>query len=358
MMLRRKIPLSLVGNDMHHDRLADVLRLFDGCPHGICVHPVNGAQIRDAQILEQHTGKEDGFDLILGSADLLHNLRILVAQGIVHLIAKIQIRIRGADSLQILGHSSHVLGNRTVIVVENDDKIRIQPGRIVQAFIGKTSCQRTVSDHGYHRIMLSSKISCLDIAKPRRDGRGRMTCVKSIAVALSSSGKASHASKLAQRIKARLASCQNFMRVGLMSHVPDNLIFRKIQGQMKPHRQFYGSKVTRKMASRHTDLFDQKLPDFFRKLRICLLRNLFDISRMIDLIQIIAHDIPFYFVLVIRCSTRFFRNSFSSERPSMAESACPVSSRTFSAAVSSPFMETYVAFPSRASFPMLFPSSF
>ena len=93
MMLRRKVSLSLVGNDMHHNGLADVLRLFNGCPHGVCVHSVDGSQIRDAQILEQHAGKEDGFDLVLGSADLLHNLRILVAQGIVHLVAKIQIRI-------------------------------------------------------------------------------------------------------------------------------------------------------------------------------------------------------------------------------------------------------------------------
>ena len=51
------------------------------------------------------------------------------------------------------------------------------------------------------------------------------------------------------------------MGISLMTHVPDDLIFRKMEHQMHGHGKFHHAQIGRKMPAGLADLLDQEFPD-------------------------------------------------------------------------------------------------
>ena len=70
-----------------------------------------------------------------------------------------------------------------------------------------------------------------------------MACIKSIAGTLFSLWKTAHASVFAQFIEALHPSGQKLVRVGLMPHIPDNLILWQVKDEMHCHCKLYDSQV-------------------------------------------------------------------------------------------------------------------
>ena len=62
---------------------------------------------------------------------------------------------------------------------------------------------------------------------------------KSIAAALLALGKAAHAALLPQMGKTVLPAGKDFVCIRLMSHIPDELILRKLQYIVKRKRQLH-----------------------------------------------------------------------------------------------------------------------
>ena len=192
-------------------------------------------------------------------------------QRIVDPLFQIQIHVRRSDIVQIFGNTADIFGNRHIVIVENDDKIRLQTGSIVQRFISHTARQRAVPDNGNNRIFSAFQISCLDHAEPSRYGSGTVSCIKAVAVAFFSLRKTADAAVFPQVDKAVPPPCQYFMGIGLMPYIPDNFVFRQMQRKMQRHRQFHRSQVGTEMPARHADSVNQKLSDFFRQ-RIIIFR--------------------------------------------------------------------------------------
>ena len=95
-----------------------------------------------------------------------------------------------------------------------------------------------------------------------------MSRIKAVAFAFLAFGETAHAAVLAQMLKALPPSGQKLVGIGLMAHVPDDLILGQIQHQMERHGQLHSAQVGAEMASRHTDLVHQKFPDLRRQRRI------------------------------------------------------------------------------------------
>ena len=128
-------------------------------------------------------------------------------------------------------------------------------------------------------------ISCFDKPQSCRNRCRAVPCVKCIAPAFLSLGEAAHTAKLTQGIKAVAPSGQKLVRIGLMSHIPDNLILRQIQHQMKCHGKLNRTQIRTQMATVFTDLFNQEGSDLLRQLLIVLRINFFDIIFFLYFIQ-------------------------------------------------------------------------
>ena len=72
------------------------------------------------------------------------------------------------------------------------------------------------------------------------------------------------------------------MGIGLMSHIPDDLVLWKIQGKMQRHGQFHGTQITGQMTARLTDFLNKELPDLLCEFLIGILRYFFNIIRFFD----------------------------------------------------------------------------
>ena len=72
------------------------------------------------------------------------------------------------------------------------------------------------------------------------------------------------------------------MGIGLVSHIPDDLVFWQIKGQMQRHGQLHHAQIGRQMSAGHTDLLDQKPADLLRQLFQFLFIQLFDIIHLIN----------------------------------------------------------------------------
>ena len=135
----------------------------------------------------------------------------------------------------------------------------------------------TISDDRNNGIIFFFQFPCTHIADACGN-RGRAVAgVEYIAVTLAPLRESADAAFPAQRFKPVFPPSQNLVRVGLVSHIPDQLVFWKIEDAVHCNRQFHDTKIGRQMAAGFTQRLDNKFPDFLCKRRKLVRRNLLDI---------------------------------------------------------------------------------
>ena len=112
-----------------------------------------------------------------------------------------------------------------------------------------------------------------------------MSGIKSIIIAFLALGESAHAVKLSQAVKPILAPGQKLVGIGLMSHVPDNLILRQVQCQVQRHGKLHSSQIGPKVSTCDTDLFNEELPDLLRQSPVICPVYFLDIVWIFDLFQ-------------------------------------------------------------------------
>ena len=266
MLLRRFISLTLLCYHMQKHRPVYPPGLSERLAQKRNMMSGNRPQISNSHIFKEHTRYNQLLDTALGLADLpdhrIPHHRNLV-QSFRNPLLKSRIDIRCPKPGKISGHSSHILRDRHIVIIQDDNKVRLQRRRVVESFIGHAAGQRSVPDHGDHTVILPLKIPCLNIAKPRRYGGRAVPRVKCIAGALLPLGETAHTSVFAQIVKPVFAPCKKLVCIGLMPHIPDDLVFRKFEDQMHRDRKLHNPQIGRQMSSALADLLDQKFPDLF-----------------------------------------------------------------------------------------------
>ncbi len=336
MLLRRAVALPLGRDDMDQHRLVDPPRVLEHLQHGADIVAVHRAEISDTHVLKHHAGNHELLQRIFGPLDTLHHLRQIVVHGVVYFVAQMKIAVGGADVVEIHGKSAHIRADGHAVVVEHDDKICVQLGGIVDRLQRHAAGERAVSDNRHNRIIASLKVPRLHQAQPGGDGGGAVPGIEGIARTLLPLRKSAQPPVLPERVKLILAPGENFVRVGLMPHIPYQLVLREMKEQVQRHGEFHGSQVAREMPSGPADVLNQEVPDFLCQLRIVLRRDIPDIIWFLNRIQNIAH---LQCVLVIRDWISVRRNSFSAERLSNRPSASRVSFSASRSACSSPCTE-------------------
>ena len=115
---------------------------------------VDRADVAEAHFLEQHAAVEEGFDGFLKLAkhmfDRLANHGDLVEQP-RHITLHAVVERSHTRIVEVLRESSDARANTHFVVVQNDEQIFFQPGRVVHGFEDNTGGQSTIADHG-HRL--------------------------------------------------------------------------------------------------------------------------------------------------------------------------------------------------------------
>ena len=152
------------------------------------------------------------------------------------------------------------------------------PGQ-VQAFEGLARRQGAISDDGQHMFLAAGQVSGHGHAQGRRDGCGGMPHPETVIRALTAAREARKTSQGTQGVELGSASGQQLVGVGLMPHVPDELVLLHIEGMQQGQGQFhdpqrggqmsavFGHHVDDALAqlrSQHRELFVRKIHHLFR----------------------------------------------------------------------------------------------
>ena len=274
---------------MDNDRTLDLFRILKQPDHLIDVCSIHRSEVLDAEILQQCAARhQNRFKIVLCPPDALDcpvSRKRKLPQGILRGFLEIGVPLTRPQIRQIRAQAANIPGDGHPIVIEDDDEVGLQVGSIVDRLVNHAARRGPISDDRYDRIFFTCQIPRTDNPESRGDRGGAVSGVKHVAAALRPLRKPGHAAQLSQRGEPLLASGQNFVRVGLMTHIPDQAVLRRIKREVKCHCQLHHAKVRSQVSARHGQLLDQKLPDLLCQLRELIMRNLPDITWLIDLLQ-------------------------------------------------------------------------
>ena len=295
MALRGPVSPAFLRQRVDHHRTLHPLGGLDGGHQGRDVVPVHRPQVGDAHVLEHHAGYHQLLEAALCPADAADGAvpPLGALEGIVDSLFQVQIAGGRADAVEIFGHAPHVLGDGHVVVVQDDDEVRLQLGGVVQGLIGHAPGQRPVPDHRYNRLAAACDLPGLHQPQPRGQGGGAVACVEDVAFAFLALGEAAEAMELAQGLEPVLPAGEDLVGVGLMPHVPDDFVLREVQGQVQGHGQLHGPQVRPQMPSRDADRPYQEIPDLLCQTSQVLFPYLLDIVRLSNGLQQHRHPLPF-----------------------------------------------------------------
>ena len=123
---------------------------------------VDRTQIYDSHFLKHHSCRNHkGFKAVLCPSDLAYDTVTvgLVFDLVIYALFKSEVSGRCSDGIKILGNTAYILGYGHVVVVKNDDKIRIESSGIIESFVCHSSGKRSVSDNRNDGFIASSHIT-------------------------------------------------------------------------------------------------------------------------------------------------------------------------------------------------------
>ena len=251
--LSRCITQALFGDGMNDDRLAHVERTDERLLEQTHIMAVDRAEVGKAHIFEKHTRDEELLRGLLGLLPQAH-------KGIAHLararqalfdrVAHVGVCLACSDSSKVARKGADRARNAHLVVVEDDNEaLELLLADIVERLVRKATGNRGVTHHGD-----DIRVEALDVAGERQaqsSGQriGGMAGVMDVVGALHTAGKARDAALFAQMGKPRTPACEKLVRIGLMAHVEQKLVFRQVKHAMRGEDDFDRSQGRSQVAS-------------------------------------------------------------------------------------------------------------
>ncbi len=164
--------------------------------------------------------------------------------------------------------------DRHVVIVQNDDEALVHRARVVHGLVGHAGAHRAVADHGDHMAAL---VLALQVARDRHAERGGNRCggvagAEWVVLAFGALREAGETAGLPQRADAIPASGENFVRIGLVAHVPDEPVVRRVEKIVDGNRQLDDPQARAEMTARHRNSVDhlvaQLVGDLLKLIRV------------------------------------------------------------------------------------------
>ncbi len=174
-VLGRREPLALAGQDMHHHRAAELLGVLQGTFDGEHIVPVDRPDVLDPQIgvhpLRGQHVLESGLDPVQHLIGRRPDQRRPVDLPLDHVEHLLVARV-GPQPAQMPGQPADRRGVGASVVVDHDHQRQITVGRdVVQRLPGHSAGERAVADHRDHRVPVPTQPERL--RHPLGPGQGR-----------------------------------------------------------------------------------------------------------------------------------------------------------------------------------------
>ena len=230
MELRRPVALALLRHHVDDDGVVQPFRLPEDPDHAPDIVAVHRTQIGDPHILEQHARDQELLDAVLGILDLPDDMGTdarNVPEGFRDLLLQLIVADARADGVQVIRNTADILGDRHSVVVQDDNEILFQSCGVVQGLIGHSAGQCAVSDHGDDAVVFPLQVPGFRHADAGGNGGRRMTRIERVTGVFVRLREPGNAAEAAEPLEFIFPPAQDLVGVGLVSHVPYDLVLRR-----------------------------------------------------------------------------------------------------------------------------------
>ena len=284
---RRRIALALLGDDVDEDgpRLLVVAHVLQHRKQMLDVVSVDRTNVEEAQFLEQRAAGHHAAGIFLGAPRRgLDRARKLLCQ-LPGQVADRAIGLGRDQPRQMRAHRPHRRRDRHVVVVEDDDEARVHRARVVHCLIGHARRHRAIADHRDDPVGASRKIARHAHAERRRDRRRGVRGAERVVLAFGSLGETVQATGLPDRADAVAPPGENLVRIGLVPHVPDQPVARRIENVMQHHGELDDAEPRAEVTPCFRNRIDGFRAQLVGELLQLLDRKPPDIGRLVDRVQ-------------------------------------------------------------------------
>ena len=134
-------------------------------------------------------------------------------------------------------------------MIEDNQTLALRPPQVVERFESHATRQGPVAYDGHNALAAAVQPTCSHQPCGNRQRRGRMPCHERVVWRLSGIYEPADAPTLAQRLKLLIAASEQFVRVALVTHVPDQLVDGRVQRNVQRNGQLDGAKVRCQMTA-------------------------------------------------------------------------------------------------------------
>ena len=200
---------------------------------------IDGADIGKAQLLKQRGPRRHARDdLARASCAFTQRAR----KGCFKALGHIAQQIKGLvtrQPVQVAVQRTNRGRNAHVVVVQNDKHPLAKVACGVHRLISHARCNGPVTDHGNGVARGLAHVAAKGKAQSGRDAGRGMRRPKGVIDAFGPLGKTRNPALLPQTVHPVAPTCQDFVGIALVAHIPDQLVHGRIEHGMDRHRQFH-----------------------------------------------------------------------------------------------------------------------
>ena len=265
------VPLALGRDQVQQFRARNVLEVPQHMLHLLDIVPVDGPEVAEVERFEEigllekrpldhvaHFGG-DGLSVRTKFGHL--------AQQLPHLILDAVVGVGRGDVGEVIFQGPDVGVDRHAIVVEDHNHVVVLPTAVVQPFERQARRHGPIANHRNVLALVAFDLVGHRHAQSSTDARGTVSDAKGVERALTPFGKAAESLVDALGVKRLSAFRQDFVTVGLVPHIPDNLIFRGVEDVMQGDGQLDHAQAGAKMPALFADHIHNELAQLFAHLR-------------------------------------------------------------------------------------------
>ena len=269
------VATALLRDDVQEHGLVAVLEELEGLDQQRQIVAVNRAVVTHAEFLKDHRGGGrwllgGGKDEALGAlfhlageatddlaAELLDELRRLQMQGGVGRM--------GGHVVEVLRDGAHVAVDGPLVVVEHDDELLGVAGDVVERLERGAAGEGGIAGDADDVFVAALQITGGGHAERGGEGGASVAGTIAIVLALGAQREAVEAFILADGVDAVPAAGEHLVHVGLMCHVPDELVGGGVEHPVHGERELHHAEIGAQMAAGLAQGFDQGTPNLLRE---------------------------------------------------------------------------------------------
>ena len=250
---------------------------------------VDGADVTEAEFLEEHAARERRLDAVTHLVDGL--IRHVADernhfQQVVQMPLRILIERAEPGAVEIPCQAADARADRHFVVVENDKKVLAQTRGIIHRLKDDAGRQGAVADDGDAvPVRMAQQIVGHLETRDAGDTAPGMAGHEQVVQAFFRVGIAHRPAARADRLETRIAAGDELVRINLMPGIPDEAVLAEIERQVQGQAKFDDAEIAGKVSGPNAEDAHQFVAHLLRQVGKLLLRQLVQIRRRLDLRQ-------------------------------------------------------------------------